>query len=140
MWRDLMMRLMLKTQTHCTFCSARSVDLLLALLAGGVTPLLRAFHDKLLVGGKGSCGATTSCWKKLHARSYTGCSCLLPVEGNSVWVQGAAVPAIVARLLAGLVPALQSGEEAGTLHARRLTTALQASKFLTVPMSPAPPL
>jgi len=36
------------------------------------------------------------------------------------------VPAIVQRLLGGLLPALQSGEEAGTLHARRLTTALQA--------------
>lgn len=42
-------------------------------------------------------------------------------------VQGHAVPAIVERLLLGLVPALRSGEEAATLHARRLTTALQVS-------------
>lgn len=42
-------------------------------------------------------------------------------------VQGRAVPAIVERLLLGLVPALRSGEEAATLHARRLTTALQVS-------------
>lgn len=42
-------------------------------------------------------------------------------------VQGKAVPGIVQRLLLGLLPALRSGEEAATLHARRLTTALQAS-------------
>ena len=42
-------------------------------------------------------------------------------------VQGRALPAIVERLLLGLVPALRSGEEAATLHARRLTTALQVS-------------
>ena len=41
-------------------------------------------------------------------------------------LQGGSVPAIVQRLLGGVLPALQSGEEAGTLHARRLTTALQA--------------
>lgn len=41
-------------------------------------------------------------------------------------LQVEAVPRIVQRLAAGLVPALQSGEETGTLHARRLTTALQA--------------
>ncbi|KAL3144083.1 hypothetical protein ABBQ32_003877 [Trebouxia sp. C0010 RCD-2024] len=40
---------------------------------------------------------------------------------------GKAVPGIVQRLLLGLLPALRSGEEAATLHARRLTTALQAS-------------
>lgn len=39
----------------------------------------------------------------------------------------AAVPSIVGRLLTGLGPALQSGDESGMLHARRLTTALQAS-------------
>lgn len=48
---------------------------------------------------------------------------LLIIRSLSV---GGAVPAIVERLLSGLVPALQSGEEMGTLHARRLTTALQA--------------
>ena len=42
------------------------------------------------------------------------------------------MPAIVQRLLGGLLPALQSGEEAGTLHARRLTTALQARPPLLV--------
>ncbi|KAL3144834.1 hypothetical protein ABBQ38_001941 [Trebouxia sp. C0009 RCD-2024] len=40
--------------------------------------------------------------------------------------QGKAVPGIVERLLLGLLPALRSGEEGATLHARRLTTALQA--------------
>lgn len=45
-------------------------------------------------------------------------------------VQGGSVPAIVQRQLGGLLPALQSGEEAGTLHARRLTTALQARPSL----------
>lgn len=34
--------------------------------------------------------------------------------------------AILARLQAGLLPALKGGEQGGTLHARRLTTALQA--------------
>ncbi len=47
-------------------------------------------------------------------------------------IQGGSVPAIVQRLLGGLLPALQSGEEAGTLHARRLTTALQARPPLLV--------
>lgn len=42
-------------------------------------------------------------------------------------MQGHAIPTIVERLLLGLVPALRSGEEAATLHARRLTTALQVS-------------
>ena len=42
------------------------------------------------------------------------------------------MPAIVQRLLGGLLPALQSGEEAGTLHARRLTTALQARPPLLI--------
>ncbi len=42
------------------------------------------------------------------------------------------MPAIVQRLLGGLLPALQSGEEAGTLHARRLTTALQARPPLPI--------
>lgn len=51
------------------------------------------------------------------------------IEGGVAWwgVQGKAVPGIVERLLLGLVPALRSGEEPATLHARRLTTALQAS-------------
>ena len=48
----------------------------------------------------------------------------LKAEADAV-VQGNAVPGIVERLLLGLVPALRSGEEAATLHARRLTTALQ---------------
>ena len=47
-------------------------------------------------------------------------------------LQGGSVPAIVRRLLGGLLPALQSGEEAGTLHARRLTTALQARPPLLI--------
>jgi hypothetical protein len=47
-------------------------------------------------------------------------------------LQGGSVPAIVERLLGGLLPALQSGEEAGTLHARRLTTALQARPPLPI--------
>ncbi|KAL0049229.1 hypothetical protein WJX82_009193 [Trebouxia sp. C0006] len=52
------------------------------------------------------------------------CRCL-PAQHKGAQVEGS-VPAIVQRLLGGLLPALQSGEEAGTLHARRLTTALQA--------------
>lgn len=47
-------------------------------------------------------------------------------------LQEGSVPAIVQRLLGGLLPALQSGEEAGTLHARRLTTALQARPPLPI--------
>lgn len=47
-------------------------------------------------------------------------------------LQGGSVPAIVQRLLGGLLPSLQSGEEAGTLHARRLTTALQARPPLLI--------
>ena len=42
-------------------------------------------------------------------------------------VQGHAIATIVERLLLGLLPALRSGEEAATLHARRLTTALQVT-------------
>ena len=49
------------------------------------------------------------------------------VTGVCARLQSRSVPAIVERLVSGLVPALQSGEEAGTLHARRLTTALQVS-------------
>ena len=41
-------------------------------------------------------------------------------------MQAEAVPRIVERLFRRLLPALQSGEEPATLHARRLTTALQA--------------
>ncbi len=50
-------------------------------------------------------------------------------------LQGESVPVIVQRLLGGLPPALQSGEEAGTLHARRLTTALQARSPLHIASS-----
>ncbi|DBA77508.1 hypothetical protein WJX77_009976 [Trebouxia sp. C0004] len=52
------------------------------------------------------------------------CRCL-PAQHQGA-PKGGSVPAVVERLLGGLLPALQSGEEAGTLHARRLTTALQA--------------
>ncbi|KAL0037252.1 hypothetical protein WJX79_008456 [Trebouxia sp. C0005] len=52
------------------------------------------------------------------------CRCL-PAQHKGAPL-GGSVPAIVQRQLGGLLPALQSGEEAGTLHARRLTTALQA--------------
>ena len=38
---------------------------------------------------------------------------------------GSAVAALAARLVAGLAPALRSGESAGTLHAQRLASALQ---------------
>lgn len=40
--------------------------------------------------------------------------------------RSAAVQAILTRRQAGLLPALKGGEQGGTLHARRLTTALQA--------------
>jgi hypothetical protein len=36
------------------------------------------------------------------------------------------VAALAARLVAGLAPALRSGELAGALHARKLASALQA--------------
>ena len=41
-------------------------------------------------------------------------------------VKSSAVQAILTRLQAGLLPALKGGEQGGTLHARRLMTALQA--------------
>lgn len=41
-------------------------------------------------------------------------------------MKSSAVQAILTRLQAGLLPALKGGEQGGTLHARRLITALQA--------------
>ena len=58
---------------------------------------------------------------------------MLPLQGQlrgrsclQADVKSSAVQAILTRLQAGLLPALKGGEQGGTLHARRLITALQA--------------
>lgn len=56
----------------------------------------------------------------------TSLASLLSHAAVQIDARSAAVQAIVARLQAGLPSALKGGEQGGTLHARRLTTALQA--------------